>query len=330
MNRRIACIDRTKALLIMLVVLGHVLNYANPGYDILPYTAVQIVISSFHMPAFFMLSGMLADEETWRHRDFRWLLRSRCRTLLVPYFFFESAAILYKRFVLHSVTLAEGLYRMITLRCNVGADWFLPAMFMACVFFWLYARCPGRYKWIPAVLLPVLLRQILPEGHGWDLVLRGVLGFAFFVTGAILKEKLSDIRMWKFFAAAGLTVCAALAAFKLGLDNDFYHCTLNGPVLFWISGCCGLYTVLSAAKVLSWKWLDRMGQDTLTIMGTHQLVQYTVSAGSSPAGVVGMLLLIAAVEIVLIHGLNRFFPILIGKKERSEGNGSTVQAADGA
>lgn len=64
MNRRIACIDRTKALLIMLVVLGHVLNYANPGYDILPYMVVQIVISSFHMPAFFMLSGMLADEET--------------------------------------------------------------------------------------------------------------------------------------------------------------------------------------------------------------------------------------------------------------------------
>lgn len=158
MNQRIDYIDRAKALLIALVVLGHVLNYANPGYDILPYTVVQIVISSFHMPAFFLISGMLAEQETWRGRSLGWLLKSRCRSLLVPYLFFETLAVLYKSLVLRSVTLTEGLYRMLTLRCNVGADWFLPAMLLACVFFWLYVRCPGRYKWPVAV----------PGGHGAD------------------------------------------------------------------------------------------------------------------------------------------------------------------
>ena len=41
MKQRIPYIDSTKALLIILVVLGHVLQYANPRYDILPYTLMQ-------------------------------------------------------------------------------------------------------------------------------------------------------------------------------------------------------------------------------------------------------------------------------------------------
>lgn len=314
MNQRIDYIDRAKALLIALVVLGHVLNYANPGYDILPYTLVQIVISSFHMPAFFLISGMLAEQETWRGRSLGWLLKSRCRSLLVPYLFFETLAVLYKSLVLRSVTLTEGLYRMLTLRCNVGADWFLPAMLLACGFFWLYVRCPGRYKWLAAVLLPVVLRRLLPESHGWDLLLRGLLGFAFMVTGNLLKKQLADVRLWRCLAAMVLTVGAAGLAFKLGLGNDFYGCALDGPLLFWTSGVCGLYAVLGIARALPWRWLDRVGRNTLTIMGTHQLVQYTLPASSSPLWVAGMLALIAAVEAVLVGVTNRFCPSLVGKR----------------
>lgn len=34
MTKRISYIDNTRAILIALVVLGHILNYANPKYDI--------------------------------------------------------------------------------------------------------------------------------------------------------------------------------------------------------------------------------------------------------------------------------------------------------
>ena len=36
MTKRISYIDNTRAILIALVVLGHILNYANPKYDIVP------------------------------------------------------------------------------------------------------------------------------------------------------------------------------------------------------------------------------------------------------------------------------------------------------
>lgn len=316
MKQRIAYFDRAKALLIGLVILGHVLNYANPGYDIIPYTLMQVVISSFHMPAFFLLTGMLAAEERWKKRSLPELLKSRCLTLLVPYFFFETLAVLYKHFVLHTVALWDGLYRMITFRCNVGADWYLPALFLANLFFWIYARCRWKYKWIPAVLLSIVLRQLLPNAHGWNLLLRGLLGFGFLVTGMLLKKQLTQFNLWKSVAAMGLTVLSAALAFKLGLGNDFYQCILESPLLFWISGVCGLHSVLAVARLLPWKWLGKVGENTLTIMGTHQLVQYTVPAGSSPLRVIGMLLLIAVVEIFVVAVTNRFCPFLVGKKRK--------------
>ena len=41
MKERIGYFDSAKAILITMVVVGHILNYANPDYSILPYTLVQ-------------------------------------------------------------------------------------------------------------------------------------------------------------------------------------------------------------------------------------------------------------------------------------------------
>lgn len=124
MTKRISYIDNTRAILIALVVLGHILNYANPKYDIVPYVLVQQFLDSFHMPAFFILSGMLTDGDKWRGRSVGSYFLHKAKTLLVPYLFFECIAILYKHFVLRSVSIAEGLRLMLTFRCNIGADWF--------------------------------------------------------------------------------------------------------------------------------------------------------------------------------------------------------------
>lgn len=146
MIRRLTYIDTTRAILITLVVLGHVLNYANPQYNIIPYTLAQVFINAFHMPAFFLLSGLLTDGEKWRSRPIGAYFVHKARTLLIPYLFFECLALLYKHFVLHSVSFAEGLRLMLTMRCNVGADWFLPAMFLACVLYYLYIRFPAQVR----------------------------------------------------------------------------------------------------------------------------------------------------------------------------------------
>lgn len=116
MAKRISYIDNTRAILIALVVLVHILNYANPKYDIVPYVLVQQFLDSFHMPAFFILSGMLTDGDKWRGRSVGSYFLHKAKTLLVPYLFFECVAILYKHFVLRSVSIAEG--RRFALHCT--------------------------------------------------------------------------------------------------------------------------------------------------------------------------------------------------------------------
>lgn len=103
MKTRTAYIDTTRAILIFLVVLGHVLNYADPEYKVIPYILAREFFNSFHMPAFFVLSGMLTDLEKWRARPWTTYILHKAKTLLVPYLFFEVLAILYKHFILHSV-----------------------------------------------------------------------------------------------------------------------------------------------------------------------------------------------------------------------------------
>lgn len=315
MKQRVAYIDSAKALLIALVVLGHVLQYANPNYNILPYTLAQAFICSFHMPAFFLLTGMLSDAEKWKCRSFAELLKSRVRTLVIPYFFFESLAVVYKHFVLHTVSLSHGLYLMLTLRCNVGADWYLPALFLASLIYWLYVRCPGKYKWIPALLVAFAIPPFLPDGHAFALLFRGLLGFGFIAVGALLKERFAQTSTLKCAAAFLLTAVSAAISFKFGLGNDFYNCYLKCSPLFLLGGVSGLYFVLGIAKLISCKPLAYIGENTLVIMGTHQLVLYTIAASSSLVWVCVALALIAVIEIVVIFTTNRFCPRLIGKKK---------------
>ena len=89
---RIAWIDALKALLIVLVVAGHVFGTAAhyvPSCKMGYYEFMFKAIYSFHMPAFFMLSGLMTSEASQRVSVASRLGKSFKR-LLVPYFFGSS------------------------------------------------------------------------------------------------------------------------------------------------------------------------------------------------------------------------------------------------
>ena len=317
MIRRLTYIDTTRAILITLVVLGHVLNYANPQYNIIPYTLAQEFINAFHMPAFFLLSGLLTDGEKWRSRPIGAYFVHKARTLLIPYLFFECLALLYKHFVLHSVSFAEGLRLMLTMRCNVSADWFLPGMFLACVLYYLSIRFPRKIAWgVGGTVLLLGLRFLMSAkgGHLQVLLFRGILGFVFMLAGNLLKKPLAEFKWCKIVTAFLITVVTSAIYLKFSLGNSFYDAVLRTPVLYLISGVCGLYFVMGIAHLIPWKWPTKIGENALTIMGTHQLVLYTVPGNSNPLWVLGVTCLIAAVEAVLILAVNRICPEMVGKR----------------
>ena len=67
-------------------------------------------------------------------------------------------------------------------------------------------------------------------------------------------------------------VVTSVIYLKFSLGNSFYDAVLRTPALYLISGVCGLYFVMGIARLISWKWPTKIGENALTIMGTHQLV----------------------------------------------------------
>lgn len=134
MAKRIEWIDVAKGLLIFLVILGH--------SDIHNITAT--IINSFHMAAFFVLSGITYKSERLTLKE---LLIKKFRTLLVPYFIFASIMLIYsylKKIVFGgSFNLLSGLISIILpisgqKTTNVYGLWFFPCLFLAEIIIYIY------------------------------------------------------------------------------------------------------------------------------------------------------------------------------------------------
>lgn len=78
MNKRIEWLDISKFIAITIMVLGHL------G---LP-KSISHLIHIFHMPIFFMISGLCFNAE--KYNRFSLFLKSRVITLLIPYFFWGT------------------------------------------------------------------------------------------------------------------------------------------------------------------------------------------------------------------------------------------------
>lgn len=319
MKQRIPIFDNAKGILILLVVLGHCLNYANPRYDIPLYIMASSFISSFHMPAFFLITGMLFNKEKWIHQTWSSFILRKVNTLVLPFLFFELVAVLYKHFILQTISISEGLYYILCQNYNIGADWFLPAMFLANLLFFGYIKHENKLIGLIFCVVFLCSTWFLPKGAGWNVLLRSMIAFALIFIGYQLKQLFFyRFEQKKFNILMGVlafvitSIVAALSLFFA--TNDLYAGVVNRPVLFVLGGMSGLYFVLIISENIHSKCLSWIGENSLTIMGTHQLVLYTIHANSSILWIVFAFVFIMIIEVIVICFVNRFCPFLVGKR----------------
>ncbi|SKB65176.1 Fucose 4-O-acetylase [Lachnospiraceae bacterium] len=105
--------DNIKAILILLVVIGHLMElYLKTG----TVKTVYKIIYSFHMPLFIFISGYFA----------RFRIKKMIIGLLAPYFVFQTAYILFLNLILHEPTRLQYTKPYWIL-------WYLMAMFIWCL-----------------------------------------------------------------------------------------------------------------------------------------------------------------------------------------------------
>jgi len=155
MKKRISYFDLAKGIGIILVVLGHMENID---------ASLRVWISSFHMPLFFVVSGMLmaAKKEVFlysncagndsssyilsREFNFKDLCVKKAKGILIPYFWFSLiyVPIDIMNLYIHNVdqhTFIQNILDSLTFS-GISVMWFLPALFIAeVVAIWLISEC---------------------------------------------------------------------------------------------------------------------------------------------------------------------------------------------
>ena len=153
---RIEYLDISKGIGIILVVLGHIV-YTNPY--------VMVWISSFHMPLFFIISGIMLAIKDFDRMDVHNNIRKKARALVIPYLWFSLAAFL---FDIGNVTLGKidshtFLVNIISSVTFYGKSvlWFLIALFLAYTYFFILRRLTGDAFSIFFIILGAIVAYFL-------------------------------------------------------------------------------------------------------------------------------------------------------------------------
>ncbi|WP_030614822.1 acyltransferase family protein [Streptomyces sclerotialus] len=166
--------DNAKYLAIVLVAMGHAWEPLTDGSR--AAEALYMVVYTFHMPAFILISGYFSRSFDMRKDRLQRLITG----VAVPYVIFEVAYSLFKRWADHDpghpISLLDPWF----------LTWFLVALFVwrLTTPLWKIVRWP-----VPLALAIAMLASISPD-IGDDLDLQRVLQFLpFFVIGLFMKPE---------------------------------------------------------------------------------------------------------------------------------------------
>ena len=314
MNNRIEFIDIAKGILITSMLIGHIWNDG----------MIHDFIYTFHMPAFFLISGMLFHYSTTIEKPLCSALLGKIRALMVPYFFFEVYAIL-MHIVEYGATLnIKGYaFEMLSLHLYNGPLWFLFVMLLSetafLVLYHLLGGLQGKSGYVLLSALAVAL-LFLPKFKAYINVTTAVMALFFLLIGYLFFAVLTECSIKGTVMALMITVLISLINKGVGMpDYQDGH-----RVLFIFGAVAGSYFILQTSQLLQplrYPMLSFYGRNSLVLLGTHypvlRLFQYFFHLERIPVAV-GVLFLIALMltEIPVIYVINRYFPFVVGRRKR--------------
>ena len=342
-NTRLRYFDMAKGLGIILVVLGHIEYISEP---------LRTWISSFHMPLFFIVSGMLICHKNESGQPLSSLIKKKARGILIPYLYFSLLYfvidILNVRFgKITPETFVKDNIASLTFY-GVSVLWFLPALFLAQILFLFLVKRTGRPLFaliaslviaVSAYLLQLSLGPVYTASESSLLItsaidflrvfLRSMIATAYVAVGFVLFpliEKEGSFSVKQLIAG----IAAFLLNLPLCLINgcvDYHYMILNTVPLTFLCALLGSLSIILICKNM--KPLDPLcffGKNSLIVMSTH-VNTYVLYAAIQIAWAIDTVVTRAKLyiflfnimaftflfEALIIVIINRFFPFVLGK-----------------
>lgn len=327
MKMRNMDIDAIKGVAIILVVIGHVIQYicAITDYE---SNLIYNIIYSFHMPLFMFWSGYLAYRQG-RELDAAWI-KKRFLALIVPYvvwivvtYFWEGHA--------GSGTLVEWCMDGVLYVTN-GAPWFLWVLFLNGLILYLGTKL-RKYTIKNDIVFALLIVGVYVISYiAKYLVGRYPFGLnlcawyvAFFIAGYLtnlhaLFEKLNT----KVYFGILIILCMVFWTWRVGGKPFFYESVVtdiatSGILKILFKGVCLGYKYLVPFLwicVIYWffqhmpqnsikNWLAQIGTYTMEIYIMHTFILKLVKVPNIWLATVFALILGIAVPIIISNILNR-------------------------
>ncbi len=227
---RLVFLDAAKGVGILAVMFGHITKLGNP---------VDIWLSTFKLPVFFIVAGFLiCHKGEIAAAPFGKFALKRVKSMLLPYFYFSAVVILYRFFlaVFKGKEMAQvlevssaDLLDTLSLR-GISALWFLPAIFIAEILFFLAMRfcAAGRLLCAAAAFAAYFgTDPLLGLIEGWDarcfevinrpviVLAKGMVGALFVACGYLLHGFMQRFSSRTGGAGGRMrAVCRGAAAFR--------------------------------------------------------------------------------------------------------------------
>lgn len=306
MDKRITYFDTAKGILILLMLIGHIWN---EGF-------LHDFIYVFHMPAFFIISGVVSSRKEISVRGFAEYLVSRIQTLLIPYLCFEIYAILIDIICNGAYLNIKGYaYQIITLRLFNGPLWFLMVMFLSGMLsFFLQGIKTNWTKW-EVILILLLLSMVMPQFQAYISPSTVTLALLFTMVGSssrMLLEKMS-LRGGHLLLLLGITTIISFA--DIGEMPNYQS---GSRVLFLVGSLVGTVLILEISRRFDHKILQFFGRNSLVILGSHypiiRLTKHFLQFDEfSVFGGILFFVVLMPLEVLIILFVNRFLPFAAGK-----------------
>lgn len=233
MQNRIRQIDYLKCVFIVLMIIFHLVYVGNK------YPYIKQIVYTFHMPAFLIISGYLANMDKGLDKVLR-----QIKWLLVPYAVMEAGYI-YMASLLpireHIDTLTVGVFIDKLLMHPFGPYWYLHTLIICYIVYYAVNRLRPRLGVTGEMCVMGLAMYALDELPG----LVSINNSMYFMAGALIKQ--CGVKLMTAFSPT-LLAAVPFVVFCLVSPGGLDRSTLQGVTMTWlaISLALAVYKYLGA------------------------------------------------------------------------------------
>lgn len=347
-RKRLDYLDMAKGIGIILVVIGHL-----QGKDIFalsPYILpVCTWIFSFHMPLFFIISGMLIHYKKDLDKDMSLLIKKRFRGIMIPYFCFSVcylSVVLYALIIERSImpgTLFVNLWYVLS-TYGMSVLWFLPTLFFGELIFLFITKNRSIGKSVTILLILAVLASfgawglqqltydtpLLERLHELAIViLRPILAAVLIAIGyyAFLLFREHDKVSIKELLLAFLLLLLGIFFVNQNGGVDFRSLVQKNLFFYYLCALCGSFgTILLCKNCRPIRILKYFGVNSLIIMAVHNnskvlygamnLAMYMNQFVTRAKGYVFYAIIFVTImlfSVCMVELINRCFGFMVGK-----------------